>query len=307
MAQKDTLVSVYGPDYQAKRSGFYEWLWGKRYRRYFNLPVRAKVTYLDTLYGGLRFRKEGGGHQSYSLRLVDSLNKQFAMRSLQKDPLKYLKFSVRGVAYAEEDYAGTVPEELISDFFSTAHPFMQMVINPLAKAVDVNHANTELFFVPPQKTLQGRNAAFGNKLYYIEPRPSDEQYNYKGYRRTIDEDGDIVDFESTTDMLEKIKGDESYTVDQQAYVRARIFDMLIGDWDRHQDQWRWAAYEKNNGIKEFMPVPRDRDNAFPKFDGAAIEVIKWFVPITRQWQSYGPEIRNTKWLNYNAAVWIVPF
>ncbi|MFS4446508.1 ShlB/FhaC/HecB family hemolysin secretion/activation protein [Maribacter sp. 2307UL18-2] len=293
--------SVYGPEEKLSRTKFFKFLWGDRYRTYYDEAVTAPVVYLDTLYGGLRVTKKGGGHQSYSIRLEDENKREFAMRSLRKDPLKYLKFSVRGVAYTEDDYMGTLPEKLISDFFTTAHPYMQMVINPMAKAVDVNHADTRLFYLPKQERLGRFNTEFGDELYFIEQRPSDEQSNYKGYRRVIDGSGKITEFESTTDMLEKIKSDESYAVDQQSYVRARVFDMLLGDWDRHQDQWRWAEYEKKNGDKEFMPVPRDRDNAFPKFDGTAIDIIQWFIPITRQWQSYGPTIQNTKWLNYNGS------
>ncbi|QLG47212.1 hypothetical protein HYG79_06190 [Costertonia aggregata] len=301
ITDKTVIDSVYGPEKKIQRSDFFEYLWGNRYRDYYHRAVTAPVAYLDTLHGGLQFMKKGGGHQSYSIRLQDKDEREFAMRSLRKDPLKYLRYSVRGVAFTEDDYMGTLPEKLISDFFTTAHPYMQMVINPMAKAVDVNHADTQLFFVPRQRGLERLNDEFGNELYFIEQRPSDEQLNYKGYRRTIDEKGKITDFESTTDMLEKIKSDESYTVDQQSYVRARVFDMLLGDWDRHEDQWRWAEYEKPDGNKEFMPVPRDRDNAFPKFDGAAINVIQWFIPITRQWQSYGPTIKSTKWLNYNGS------
>jgi hypothetical protein len=293
--------SVYGPEQNMRRSKLFKYLWGERYRSYYHKAVTAPVVNLDTLYGGLEFMQKGGGHQSYSIRLQDGNQREFAMRSLRKNPLKYLKFSVKGIAYNEEDYIGTMPEKLISDFFTTAHPYMQMVINPMAKAVDVNHANAQLFYVPRQAALERLNADFGNELYFIEQRPSDEQLNYKGYRRAIDTEGKITDFESTTDMLEKIKSDESYTVDQQSFVRARIFDMLLGDWDRHQDQWRWAEYETPDGNKEFMPVPRDRDNAFPKFDGTAVNIIQWFIPITRQWQSYGPTIENTKWLNYNGS------
>jgi len=298
----ETVIdSVYGPEENLKHTNFFKYLWGERYRNYYHTAVSAPVVYLDTLYGGLEFMKKGGGHQSYSIRLKDQDQREFAMRSLRKNPLKYLRFTVKGVAYNEEEYIGSMPEKLISDFFTTAHPYMQMVINPMAKAVDVNHANTQLFYVPKQQTLQGLNKEFGNELYFIEQRPSDEQYNYKGYRRTIDTKGEITEFESTTDMLEKIKSDESYFVDQQSFVRARVFDMLLGDWDRHQDQWRWAEYESPDGNKEFMPVPRDRDNAFPKFDGTAVDIIQWFIPITRQWQSYGPTIEDVKWLNYNGS------
>jgi hypothetical protein len=291
--------SILSDPEKINKTGFYKFLWGERYRSYFGKSVTAKVASLDTLYGGLKVSKKGGGHQSYSIRLEDNDGKEYAMRSLKKDALKYLKFIIKGVAYDENDYRNTWTEETISDFFTTAHPYMQMVINPLAKATGINHSSPELFYIPKQSELGNLNTEFGDELYFIEERPSDEQLNYKGYKRNIDEAGEITDFESTTDMLEKIKRDESYTVDQRAYIRARIFDMLIGDWDRHEDQWRWVEYETNDGNKEFQPVPRDRDNAFPKFDGNAMKVVKLFVPNSRMWQSYGPDIKNVKWLNNN--------
>ena len=280
-----------------EKSGFYTFLWGDRYRKYFGKSVTAPVANLDTLYGGLKATKEGGGHQSYSIRLEDKNGREYAMRSLRKNALKFLRFKVKGVAYTEDDYDDTWTEEIISDFFTTAHPYMQLVIDPLARAADINHSKPQLFYVPKQAGLGELNDEFGDELYFIEQRPSDEQENYKGYRRTLDDQGEVKEFESTTDMLEKIKSDESYTIDQKGFIRARIFDMLIGDWDRHQDQWRWVEYEDDDGNKEFLPVPRDRDNAFPKFDGNALKVIKWFVPQSRRWQSYGPEIKDVKWLN----------
>lgn len=293
---KTTILE--NPDADDK-TAFYTFLWGQRYRSYFTTPVTAKIARLDTLYGGLKVLKEGGGHQSFSLRLADSNGKEYNMRSLRKNALKYLKFKIKGVAFNEDDYKNTLTEETISDFFTTAHPYMQLVINPLAKAIAVNHSSPELFYIPKQETLGDLNNEFGDELYFIEERPSDEQLNYKGYRREINESGAIKDFESTTDMLEKIKEDESYTVDQKSYIRARIFDMLIGDWDRHQDQWRWVEYETTDGNKEFQPVPRDRDNAFPKFDGKALKVVKLFAPQSRMWQSYDADIQDVKWLNNN--------
>ncbi len=77
--------------------------------------------------------------------------------------------------------------------------------------------------------------------------------------------------------------------------------MLIGDWDRHQDQWRWVEYEKPDGSVEFMPVPRDRDNAFPRFDSAILPVVQWFVPASRRFQEYGADYGSIKWLNTNGA------
>ena len=280
-----------------EKSGFYRFLWGERYRKYFGTKVTAPVALLDTLYGGLTVTKKGGGHQSYSIRLEDDNRKEYAMRSLRKNALKFLKFKIPGIAYTDEDYEGTWAEEVISDFFTTAHPYMQLVVNPLAKAVNVNHSSPSLFYIPKQERLGPLNEQFGDELYFIEERPSDEQMNFKGYRRSLDTEGEIKEFESTTDMLEKIKSDEEYVVDQQDFIRARLFDMLIGDWDRHQDQWRWVEYEVNDEKRIFQPVPRDRDNVFPRFDGFAMDLVQWFVPNARRFQSYGPEIENLKALN----------
>ncbi|MDC6389020.1 ShlB/FhaC/HecB family hemolysin secretion/activation protein [Maribacter sp. PR1] len=283
-------------DYE--KSGFYKFLWGERYRSYFGKPVNAPVVNLDTLYGGLHVVKEGGGHQSFSLRLADKDGKQYAMRSLRKSALKFLKFKLPGISYSSDDYRDTWAEEVISDFFTTAHPYMQLVVNPLAESVGINHSDTELFYVPRQPQLEQYNENFGDELYFIQRRPSDEQFNYKGYRRTIDKvSGTVKDFESTTDMLERIKRDESFAIDQKNFIRARIFDMLIGDWDRHQDQWRWIEYETPDGEKEFMPVPRDRDNVFPRFDGNAMKLVKLFVPTTKRWQTFDGDIDNAKWQN----------
>ncbi len=38
---------------------------------------------------------------------------------------------------------------------------------------------------------------------------------------------------------------EAAGVDARAYLRARLMDVLIGDWDRHLEQWRWARYEND--------------------------------------------------------------
>lgn len=293
---KDAVLTEYDA---LNKSGLYRFLWGERYRKYFGTYVEAPVAYLDTLYGGLEVVKKGGGHQSFSIRLKDKQGKEYSMRSLRKNALKFLKFKVQGIAYTEDDYKDSWAEEVISDFFTTAHPYMQLVVNPLARAINVNHSSPTLFYIPRQERLGELNREFGNELYFIEERPSDEQMNFRGYRRALDEAGKIKDFESTTDMLEKIKEDEKYAVDERDFIRARLFDMLIGDWDRHQDQWRWVEYEIDDDTRTFLPVPRDRDNVFPKFDGVAMELVKWFVPDARSWQTYGPEIKNLKWLNFS--------
>lgn len=300
------------------KSGFYKFIWGDRYRTYFGVPVTADIAILDTLYSGMQITKQGGGHQSFSARLEDDLGREYAMRGLQKDALKFLRFKVPGIAYVEEDFEGTFVETMVYDFFSTTHPYMQLVINPLAKSAGINHANTQLYYLPIQPGFKLLGDDYGDQLYFIEERPMDKQKDYEGYNRANPEEkGEAVNFESTTDVLEKLNRDAKYTIDQRAYIRARLFDMLIGDWDRHEDQWRWIEYEISEDDVRFIPIPRDRDAAFSKFDGVAIPIIKMLMPDVRFWQSYDTDIKNVKWFNaegnnldvaflnkHDASVWV---
>ncbi|GEQ86104.1 hypothetical protein ULMS_16120 [Patiriisocius marinistellae] len=290
-------VPVVTDEQKLNKTGFYNFIWGKRYREYFGIPVTAEVADLSKVYKGLKITKAGGGHQSYSARLADEDGREYAMRGLEKNALKFLKFKVPGISYAKEDYEGTFAETAVYDFFTTTHPYMQLVINPLAEAVNLNHGNTSLYYLPKQPGFEILGDAYGDQLYFIEERPNDEQKDYPGYNRMNPGGGEIKEFESTKDVFEKIKEDEKYAIDQKAFIRARIFDMLIGDWDRHEDQWRWGQYEINEDDIRFLPVPRDRDGAFAKFDGVAIPAIQLFLPDTRFWQSYDQEIPNVKWFN----------
>jgi hypothetical protein len=57
-------------------------------------------------------------------------------------------------------------------------------------------------------------------LYLVE-EPSDSQTDLK----TFGEPDDII---STEDLLENLHKDEKYAVDEDEYIKARLFDMLIG-------------------------------------------------------------------------------
>jgi hypothetical protein len=77
---------------------------------------------------------------------------------------------------------------------------------------------------------------------------------------------------NTLDMMKNLQKSEKYSVDQQSYIRARIFDMLLGDWDRHYDQWRWAEYKEGNSFV-YKAIPKDRDQAFSKYDGLYLSLL----------------------------------
>ncbi len=77
-------------------------------------------------------------------------------------------------------------------------------------------------------------------------------------------------------LFEKYFSNSNHRVDESAYLKARLLDILIGDWDRHEDQWQWAVYEES-GKTIYRPIPRDRDQAFSRMDGVIPQMAtqKW--------------------------------
>ena len=106
---------------------------------------------------------------------------------------------------------------------------------------------------------------------------------------------------STYDVLENLTKNHHHKIDQAATIRTRLFDILIGDWDRHDDQWRWASFkEKNKTI--YRPIPRDRDQVYSKYDGALFSVLRYTIPFLKQLRKYDQKIPPNKiqWVNYHS-------
>jgi hypothetical protein len=293
---QEVEVSIYSKE-ETDVSGFFESVWGKHYRDIYSTKIKAKVATLDTLYGGLEIVRKGGGHQTRSLRLKTKSGRELNMRALRKSATQYLQTVLFKENYIQDEFEQTAVEELVLDFYTAAHPYAFKVVPDLSDAAEVFHTNPKLYFIPKHKHLGDFNAEYGGELYMIEERPESNYSNDKNF-------GYADDIESTHDIIEKIRKDEKYKIDEDAFVRARLFDMLVGDWDRHQDQWRWAQFDKANGDKYYRPIPRDRDQVFSNFDGALLDVVRAISGATRQLQVYDEKLEHIKWMN--AAVLKVP-
>ncbi|MGB5981948.1 MAG: metallophosphoesterase [Nonlabens sp.] len=290
--KKSSIYSPQETDVDEDHEKFY----GKHYRNLYGLKVKAPMVMLDTLYGGLKVERPGGGNQTQGLRLVDSLDREFNMRALEKDALQFLKSTGYDKLDAEKYFTKTFPQELVRDFYTAAHPYGAFAIPKLADAIDVKHTHPKLFYVPKQSTLGNFNKTHGDRLYMIVEKPDDSFDSPHMF-------GNNEDVESTTDLFEKIRKDEENVVDESSYIRARIFDMLIGDWDRHEDQWRWAQIPDPNDEDKhtFIAIPRDRDQVFSRFDGKLFEFLRKYMSSVRQFGVYGPDIEHIKEFSQSAV------
>ncbi len=283
-------ASVYEPEKNTK-SDFYKSIWGDRYRELYSTEIEVKVADLDTLYGGLEPMRKGGGHQTNSIRVKDSLDREYNFRMIKKDAVQFLQSVAFKNKPISEQFENTLAEEVIEDFYTSSHPFAFLTIPTLSDAIGVLHTNPELYFLPKQPELGTYNAEHGEEIYMIEERPEENWLNYESFGSPNH------DIQSTSGMFERLRRDEKYTLNEASYVKARIFDMLIGDWDRHNDQWRWAEIEEEDGNRAFEPIPRDRDQVFSNFDGALFGSLRGLLGFANQFAVYGEDIKDIKWFN----------
>ncbi|RFM28353.1 BamA/TamA family outer membrane protein [Deminuibacter soli] len=267
----DSVTVAIAPEYNDV-SGFHRFLFGENYRPLWALPLRIRVFHLAKEKGGLTIVQKGGGLQTKSLRLRDASGKEWVIRTIQKYPERGLP----------PDLRATIAKDILQDQVSAAHPFAALTVPPMAAALGVTHTNPEIVYIPDDTALGQYRADFANSVFLFEER----------------EPLDAVDTDNTPKAQKKLQEDNDVIVDQQLVLRARLLDMLIGDWDRHEDQWRWQK-EKTKKQTLYSPVPRDRDQVYYNTGG----VFPWIV--SHQWlkskfQGFGDHIRDINAFNFNA-------
>ena len=249
------------------------------YLEKFNFPVLDLATYK----GGLKIIKKGGGKQTNSLRLATSDGKEYVMRSLTKDESRSVPYPFNKMALVTT---------LFHDNYLGSHPFAPLVVSDLADAAKVYHANPNIFYVPKQPTLGYYNENFGGEVYIVEERASKSWTESASF-------GNAEKFISTYNLAQKMEKNHHHRVDQNWVARSRIFDLMIGDFDRHDDQWRWAVKKIGPDLKEYRPIPRDRDQAFSKYDGFVVSLLSPYNALLRQLADYEKPLEDFKWATYN--------
>ena len=78
---------------------------------------------------------------------------------------------------------------------------------------------------------------------------------------------------SSDTLLGRINTDAQTQVDARALLTAREFDLLIGDNDRHPDQWKWARIGKKDETP-WEPIAVDRDKAFVSYEGLVLSITR---------------------------------
>lgn len=267
----DSVWNAISPEYDQVGLLHRFWL-GDSYRQLYNTPVKMRVTDLSRERGGLQVVKLGGGMQTQSLRLVDTTGREWVLRSIQKYPERSLPESLRE----------TIARDIVRDQIAIAHPFGALTVPPFNEALHIPHAVPELLYVGDDPRLGEHRDMFKNRAYMFEPRMPFEDSKT----------------DNTLKVIRQVLEDNDKWVDQKLTLRARLLDFVLGDWDRHEDNWRWNP-ENEDGKRIYAPVPRDRDKVYYKTSGV-FPVLLSYQWLKANVQPFGPKIRNVAHWNFNA-------
>ena len=275
-----TTTVVPGPEY--KPTGSKRFFIGEIYRSSWLQPVAVPTLDLNTEKGGLRPTGKGGGRQTTSLKLIAADSSEYVFRSVNKDVTKILPPELRN----------SIASDVLRDVTATANPYSNLPISYLLDQTDILHARPRLFRLPDNQQFGPYRADYADLLGTLEDSPKDPKPNLPGF-------GGSDEVTRSFGLIRKLYKDHVNRVDTPALARARAFDMLVADFGKHEDNWKWAGYKQKDGGTIYRPIPRDRDQSFTLWNGFLTYLAnrEWAVPSI---EGFGANFQDMKSLNWPA-------
>ncbi|GAA4386615.1 hypothetical protein [Hymenobacter koreensis] len=276
-AGTETVRATPGRHYQ--RGVLHRMLFGAHYRRVWATPVTVPVFNLQTAEKtGLKPGKIGGGFQTTSMTLLGPNDREFALRTLDKDPYKTLPKVMQK----------TFLLTWVRDVTSAGMPYAAFVVPPLAEAAGVRHSTPELFYIRPDENGLGEaSERFRGKMVMLEEKLEGEEVPAPNGRK--------YEIQETEDILEELYAKPTGAIAQRPFARARLLDLWLGDWDRHEGQWTWE--HRNNG-QLYVAIPKDRDQVFFRFDDG---ILPWIGSrFVKKFRTFKPRYENIEGYTRNA-------
>lgn len=230
-------------------SGFIRIFTGDHWRNVWTMPLTIPVLDLKNSAGGLTPTKKGGGLQTKSIHFIGKDGKKYKFRSFKKDVSRSLP----------PDFANSIIRDVMQDQVSVTNPGSSVIIPGLMEALGILHVKPVICFLPDSDLLGKFQNEFGGLAGTVEENPDNYNNTNLNFAKC-----DLV-FE-TFKLIKRLEKNNDEQVDQVEFLKARLLDILIGDRDRHAGQWDWAGYISGNKIN-WKPIPKDRDFAFPLYDG----------------------------------------
>ena len=263
------------------RGGFWRFWFGDGYRKAWTTPADVPVLDLKTEAGGLKPLRQVGGFQTEGLALKGANGRGYTFRKLEKHPERLLP----------KEWQDSELRAVAFDQTAAAHPAATVIIGSLARSVGIRFYGSRLAVMPDDPALGEFRKTFGGTVGTFD------EYITPGYEG-------ITEIVSTLDLWKKWReGGPENRVDSHAFLKARLFDLAVGNWDRHQAQWRWARIP---GRPLWEPLPEDADQAFTRYEGKALAMVRTVAPrFMRYSGEYPKRIEGLTTNNYDVTRWLL--
>jgi hypothetical protein len=278
-AGPDTRQVVAGQEFD--RSGSWRYWFGEGYRKAWTTPAEIPVLDLQKEAGGLTPLRQVGGLQTVGLAMKGADGKGYTFRKLEKHPERVLP----------REWQESGLKAVAVDQTAAAHPGATVIIGALARSVGIHFYASRLVWMPDDAALGEFRGTFGDSIGTLDDYPAP---GYEGITRIV----------SSSDLWKAwLEGGPENRVDSRAFLKARLFDLVVGNWDRHQAQWRWARIAER---PLWEPFPEDADQAFTRYEGKAMGAVRKVVPrFMRYSGEYPGRMEGLTTNNYDITRWIL--
>src|SRR6266704_2968490 len=269
----ETRQVVIAPAY--KKGAIERCLWGTDYRALWTAPITVEVLDLKTFAGGLKPLFRVGGQETKGLAMKGADGRDYTFRGIDKDPTTILP----------EELRDTWARSIVQDQIAAQHPASPFIADELGAAAGILRTPQKLMVMPDDPALGEFRKDFAGlvgQVYEFPGAKSDKNPGFQGAAELLKHDA----------FYKRMQADPSVRPDPRAFLKARLFDLLIGDWDRHRDQFRWARFP---GQPLWQPIPEDRDQAFSRYEGAVLAMARSRVPILENYQATYPGMTGLTW------------
>ncbi|MEX0966547.1 MAG: hypothetical protein WD077_04865 [Bacteroidia bacterium] len=267
----DSITIIPGKFYD--RGFLFKFFFGEKYREIWNTPVTVAVFDYEENLGQLKPVDGGGGEQTISIDLEDQQEREWSLRSVNKDQIGSVPKILRP----------TIVRVMFRDQVSGMNPYGALITRKLSDSLGIKSLSPRMTFVPYDERLGDYNDRMAGRLAFYEENLNSSWKNSERWNNA----DDIV---NTEDMFE-IMGNTVVQFDTMRYLKNRLFDMLINDWDRHSGQWEWEVHEGEDTTL-LVPIPKDRDVAFFVFNEGFMN--KLALLFTNRLPSFRPQYGNLK-------------
>src|SRR6266542_36956 len=227
---------------------------GAGYRDVWTTPFDAPVLDLSKEGGGLEPVRQVGGLQTAGLALRGADGKSYTFRSLHKEPERLLP----------PEWRNSWPAKLLRDATSATHPGAAVMLPVLARAAGIRSTQPRLVVMPDDPRLGQFRSAFANQIGTFEEYPTAAAAGRSGFEGATA----II---STGELWSQWLQGPDNRIDSRAFLRARILDLFVENYDRRRSQWRWMRIP---GRPVWEPLPEDPDMAFVRHNGLVVASMR---------------------------------